>query len=305
MEIKYGKQIDVNELKDKSISLFLFSGNHEKRVFTAYNKVSGNNKIDKAFILLYEKSKKPKLSGVDSIVITSHSEIIELIDENLSSDNGETNIVIDYSCMTKSWYYTIILYFKKKQLKHNKITCYFIYTPSKFSLPLTPKPNTEIAPLPGKYIVPTDKPKALIVGLGYEQNKAEGIIDHLDPKECYLFYSKPALDERFVKHLEINNSYLLKSRNVVTYPLNDLLAIERELTSIYYLLRDEYNIIIAPLGPKPFTFVSMLMTIKYNDIDIWRVGSGADINEYRRTPISDDCFISSKIIFENTEPKEF
>ena len=86
----------------------------------------------------------------------------------------------------------------------------------------------------------------------------------------------------------------------ITFQLDDMLSLERELTSLYYLLREEYSIIIAPLGPKPFTFISMLMTIKFRDIDIWRVGSGSDINKYTREPIDKDTFIISEIVFENS-----
>lgn len=175
---------------------------------------------------------------------------------------------------------------------------YFSYTPSKFSTPLPPKPNSEIAPLPGKYILPTDKPKALIVCLGYEERKAEGIIDHLDPKVSYVFYTNPALDKRFVTTLKNNNKNILKeeAKNTIEFPFDDLNFLEKRLTALYKELRDEYSIIIAPIGPKPFTLISMIMSVKYNDIDIWHVGSGSDINVYDQIPIRGE-FIISQVAF--------
>ena len=303
MNIKFGKQIDISNISDKEISLFLFAGNHEKRVFTAYNKIINTNNVNKTILLTYNDSFKfKKGKNIEKITVLNHQEISNILDKELKIlSNKNLNILVDYSCMTKSWYYTIILYLKKKELNFDSITVNFIYTPSKFTIPLEPKPNTEIAPLPGKYIVPTDKPKALIVCLGYEQRKAEGIIEHLDPKEYYLIYSKPTLDKRFVDKIEVNNSSILERTNnnkIINFQLDDLLSLERELTSLYYLLREEYSIIIAPLGPKPFTFISMLMTIKYRDIDIWRVGSGSDINKYNREPIDNETFIISEIVFE-------
>jgi hypothetical protein len=149
-----------------------------------------------------------------------------------------------------------------------------------------------------QYVVPTDKPKALIVCLGYEQNKAQGIIEHLDPKISYILYSKPALDTNFVNSIEENNKELLEqSENVIQFPLDNLIMIERELISLYFLLKNDYSIIIAPLGPKPFAFMAMLLSIKYEEIDIWRVGSGSDINKYRRSPIAPDKFIVSYVNF--------
>ena len=115
---------------------------------------------------------------IQGLLISDHNQIITLLNELiLKYTHKETiNIIVDYSCMTKSWYYTIILYLKNRNINFNYINSYFCYTPSLYIKPEDPKPNTEIGPLPGKYIIPTDKPKALIVGLGYEENKAEGII---------------------------------------------------------------------------------------------------------------------------------
>lgn len=301
MEIKYGKQVEIDELQDKVIDLCIFAANHEQRMLTCYNRVKKTNKISKGIALCYNtNSCKILPKSVSKHIINDHEEIYNLLDEELSKfTNERVTIVIDYSCMTKSWYYSIILYLSKKHLSYKVMEVYFSYTPSKFSTAQPPKPNSDIAPLPGKYIVPTDKPKALIVCLGYERKKAEGIIDHLDPKVSYIFVTNPALDARFVDTLRINNQNILNdpTQNIIEFPFDDLLYLEKRLTSIYKSLKNDYSIIIAPLGPKPFTFISMIMSVKYNDIDIWRVGSGSDINVYDRPPIKDK-FIVSQIIFE-------
>jgi hypothetical protein len=290
------------ELNGKKIDLFLFACNHEKRIYCAHNKLRYSNNITNTIAFCYKSvAKNKQVETIQYLKINNHLEVFKLLEKEFAKfvEHEEVNLIIDYSCMTKSWYYSIILFLSKRKLGLSKINAYFIYTPSKFSAPKKPKYNTDIAPLPGKYVVPTNKPKALIVCLGYEQNKAEGIIDHLDPKICYIFYTKPALDNDFVKTVEVNNKNILDHyKNVITYRFDDLLFLERQLTSIYYLLKDDYSIIIAPLGPKPFTFISMLMSIKFHDIDIWRIGSGSDINQYKREPINDDSFIVSEVVFE-------
>lgn len=301
MEIKYGEQLGVEDLNNKIFSLFLLAINHEKRVLTAYNKISKISEIRKTVGFKYNKQQSLNLhENIEEFIVKGYEEINVWLDTFFNSLNEtDINIIVDYSCMTKSWYYTLVLYFSKKDMSFNSITVFFIYTPSKYANPLKPKPNTEIAPLPGKYIVPTDKPKALIVCLGYEKNKAEGIIEHLDPKEKYILYSSPALDPKFVSKIEMNNSEILSTYRdkIITFPIDDLLKIERELTSLYHLLRKQYSIIIAPLGPKPFTLVSILLSVKYKDIDIWRVGSGYNINEYDREPINSELYIINKVKF--------
>ncbi|MCX2575708.1 hypothetical protein [Pedobacter sandarakinus] len=301
MELEYGRQVELGEVKGKIIDLFIFACNHEKRILCAHKYISETNSILKTIALCYKPIPKKCIKGITYSQIQNHVEIYEILDSQFAGyANKEVNIVVDYSCMTKSWYYSIILYLTKRNLLLSKVNAFFIYTPSKYSAPQKPKHNTEIAPLPGKYVVPTNKPKALIVCLGYEQNKAEGIIDHLDPKICYVFYTEPALDPKFVATVKANNKNILQHyNNVITYKFDDMLYLERQLTSLYYLLREDYSIIIAPLGPKPFTFISMLLSVKFPDIDIWRVGSGSDINEYLREPLNSQTFVINEVVFNN------
>lgn len=301
MKIEKRKEILMNEIEGELFDLFIFANNIEKRKLTAYDNLIQKNRINKVIALSYPESEIEEISFAENHIIKDHEEILALIDLFISnSDKTLVNICIDYSCMTKSWYYSILLYFSNKEINLDKVKMLFIYTPSVYSKPLKPKPNTDIQPLPGKYIIPNNKPKALIVCLGYEQNKAQGIIDQLDPKITYVFYSKPALDEAFVKKIEKNNkSVIEENKNIITFPIDSLLFIENELVSLYHMLKDEYNIIIAPLGPKPFTFVAMLLSAVYPDIDIWRVGSGFDINEYEREPFITNKFVICELLFSN------
>lgn len=302
MEIQYGKQISIDDIQNKNIDLFICVENHEKRSYTLLEKLILSDTKTNIIAFCYKDSVfHQKKEGVKKKLISNHTEVIKALEDELRSiDQEEITIIIDYSCMTKSWYYSIILYLKNKESSFKNICVYFSYTPSKFIEPKEPKPNKDIGPLPGKYFVPTDKPKALIVCLGYEQNKAEGIIEHLDPKKFYLFYTKPASDIKFIKTLEKNNENILEERgsHITTYPFNDLVSLEKQLTLLYYQLKDEYSIIIAPLGPKPFSFISMMMSAKYSDIDIWRVGSGNDINEYLNEALDNKSFIICEVLFE-------
>ena len=304
MEIQYGKQISLTDLINIDIDLFLCAENHENRSFTLYQELSKENHIKEAIVFCYkEEVLHDKKEGFEKHLVKTHDHIYTVVDKVFGHfTNEDLKIVIDYSCMTKSWFYSLLLYFKNKKNKFKSITTYFCYTPAKFEKPKAPKPNKDIGPLPGKYVVPTDKPKALIVCLGYEENKAQGIIEHLDPKKYFLFYTNPASDANFVNVLRESNKNLLNDDNIdciIQYPFNDLVSLEQKLTQLYYKLKDQFSIIIAPLGPKPFSFISMVMSVKYSDIDIWRVGSGYDINEYSNSPINTDDFIICELFFEN------
>lgn len=302
MEIKYGKQIDIHDIKNISVDLFILGGNHEKRVLAFFDKVKDIVDIKKSLMFRFKDDFTPASSNFELQTIKDCNQIYSLLDQIFSEHSKEYfTLLVDYSCMTKSWYYSIILFLTKRTLKQKSIRVMFTYTPSKYSEPLMPKPNSDIAPLPGKYVVPTDKPKALIVCLGYEQNKAEGIIEHLDPKFCHIFYTKPSLDPLFSEKVEENNTSIIEERKtqITTYTFDDLVSLERALNALYQTLKKEYSIIIAPLGPKPFALVSMIMAAKYPEIDIWRVGSGYDINEYDREPLGENKFIINDIYFSS------
>jgi len=304
MKIEYGKQIELKKLlKLNTIDIFLCANNHEDRSLSLYDVLRSQIEIRKAYAFCYEKDfLNVNAQGLQGVLVSDYYQIINLLDRLLIDleNKDSINIVVDYSCMTKPWYYTIVLYLKNRNINFNSINTFFSYTPALFVKPKPPKPNKEIGPLPGKYSIPTDKPKALIVGLGYEKNKAEGIIEHLEPKTSYLFYTSPASDPEFVKIVEKNNRILLEERssNVIKYPFNNLLYLEKKLTNLCDQLSSEYSIIIAPLGPKPFTFISVMLSVKYNNIDIWRVGSGTDINRYNYKPLEDQNYIICNVLFE-------
>jgi hypothetical protein len=301
MDIKHGKQIDIMDIKGVTIDLFILGGNHEKRVLTLFNKVNEITEIKRSIMFRFKDNFTPEAGNFELQTIEDCNQIYLLLDQVFTNHTGECfTLLVDYSCMTKSWYYSIILFLSKRILNQKKVRVIFSYTPSKYSKPLEPKPNSDIAPLPGKYVVPTDKPKALIVCLGYEQNKAEGIIEHLDPKFCHILYTNPSIDPLFAKMVEKNNSNIIKERknHITTYAFDDLLGLERTLNALYQTLKYEYSIIIAPLGPKPFALVSMIMAAKYPEIDIWRVGSGYDINEYDREALEGNHFIVNDVLFQ-------
>lgn len=304
MDLKYGVQVDFESFiaNNKVVDLFICAYNHEGRAMSFFSSIKGSVVIEKAIALCYNKTPFKDIGdNLEAIVIENHSWIINFLEEYFESKRNKKslNIVMDYSCMTKSWYYTFILYLKNKDLNFTDINTFFSYTPAKFISPKEPKPNKEIGPLPGKYRIPTDKPKALIVGLGFERSKAEGIIEHLEPKVFYLFYTEPASEEKFSEMIKKNNKYMLEKRKEVVfkYPYNDLLYLERQLTNLYEQLKDDYSIIIAPLGPKPFTFISIMLSVRFGNIDIWRVGSGSDINYYEYESLEEGNYIICNVLF--------
>src|SRR4029450_13259183 len=69
-----------------------------------------------------------------------------------------------------------------------------------------------------------DRPTALILGLGYEKDRAIGLKDHLDPQLTILFYADPANDPRYVPQVLTVNGDLVREVGedcLFTYPFSD------------------------------------------------------------------------------------
>jgi hypothetical protein len=128
----------------------------------------------------------------------------------------------------------------------------------------------------------------LVIGLGYESERALGLVNYVEPAVTVAFLSDPALDERFVEAtMEANRSLLqtLGEEQTVRYPLGSLRATAALLESCCLGLLKEHRIILAPLGPKPFALLSMLLASAHMGIEVWRVSAGEKGSVKSRKPI--------------------
>ncbi|MFC2099143.1 hypothetical protein ACFLSP_05315, partial [Bacteroidota bacterium] len=201
-----------------------------------------------------------------------------------------------YSCMTKPWYASVIEYFSHASLPYRRVHVLFSYTQSAFVEPKKPKPLRLAEPLGyGSHGIMAGKPVSLVMGLGYEKDRAEYLRKAVNPEETYCFYADPSSDKRFVEKAYINNFRLIDSlhkSHVFPYPLEDMKKTYRMLIDLCINLRLKHRIILAPLGPKPFALLSMLVGTCYPDIEIWRVGAGKLDSVYDRQPIGEPLVYS-------------
>lgn len=192
------------------------------------------------------------------------------------------SILIDYSCMTRSWYATMLEAIRVcRSGLLERVDVHFTYSAPRFT-PAPPRAlNQYMEPIRGfgGLSDPSER-TALILGLGYEPERAQGLVDLLEPAESYAFYTDPSFDRRFTRDLIESNKVLLKSRlrkdAVCTYPANSLQIASCRLTPLcLHLSRERYRVIIAPLGSKPFCLLSLLIASKFPELEVWRV-SAAD-----------------------------
>jgi hypothetical protein len=316
MELLSSQQISSDELNRINFDLFLIVSGYEKRVaylLEEYN-ISANRKIALAFI---EKPGELNRKENEKIIMDHGFEIIPVSGENwiqldsvfqkicLHSDNNKVaKILIDYSSMTKVWYSMIISTMVKLSLSCPHIEVYFSYTPAAFKEPGKQRPANIAHSLysDNKKSKDPSKPVALIIGLGLDNLRAETLIKSIKPSIIYLLYPDPGNHPSYVKKLFKNNQNLIESieiRNLFNYPLKDLEKTDEILTNLCLDLRQKFNIIIAPVGPKVFSLISLLLATRYPDLDVWRVSRGRHESAIDRIPDGDPLIY--KVDFVNAD----
>lgn len=203
--------------------------------------------------------------------------IIEILKSTIKPDKSEINIGIDYSSMTRVWYSAIVNFFDVLQ-HDNRVNLYFSYSFSKFSQPInTNVRNLHIGPIKNfsSLSIP-DKPTALIIGLGYEKERAFGLTEYFDA-ETYFFIADKSKGEDYFDAVINANSALIdsaKPENIFEYSLQYLNNSESLLYAVCKSLKSDYRLVLAPTGPKPFTLLCLLISIRFKNIDVWRISAG-------------------------------
>jgi hypothetical protein len=208
----------------------------------------------------------------------------EILDTNCLFQPRDTiNILIDYSGMPKIWYKGIINYFLALEDRLIHARLWFSYSPSlyfKNQSNAGKKIFSERLP-----IIKPEKKIILIIGLGEEKGRAEKLLHELEAQATFIFYADPAIDERFVHDVLENNQNLIqqiKVENIIKYPIHDLNSINHSLTNICLNFRIENQLVLAPIGPKPFTLMCYILAARYPDIKMLEVTTVGETTPFDR-----------------------
>jgi hypothetical protein len=229
----------------------------------------------------------------------SGDEIFKILDSIEFKKDKDINILIDYSSMTRIWYASVLNYFYFKPLALKGVTIYFSYTGAKFNEPPDDSiPNLHVAPILGySHLTISNKPTVLIIGLGYETDRAYGLTEYLDA-ETYLFYTSRKNNNPFSPIVEKNNADLIKSVPEERIFIYDIENSEYTFYTLYNLcerLSKSNRIILAPCGPKPFTILCLIIGHILPDVDVWRISAGKRSIPINRIP--DENLIVLKTMF--------
>jgi hypothetical protein len=201
--------------------------------------------------------------------------IFNAVEELLSSATAQRpGIIIDISSMTRVWHGGVVRALMRSARSAG--VTYFVYIRAKFSPPAKDSSHTEVvAPVEGfASLAPPNLPIALVVGLGYEPERALGLHQLLDPEKTVVMVPRLGKQDRFFTAVKRSNADILgrlPKGNVFEYPVDQPAATFRMLESISIGLAHNYRVVLASLGPKLFGIDCFLLASRHPEFSVWRV----------------------------------
>ena len=316
MELVFAHQVGFEQLNNRRFNYFIAASGYENRCTYLVDNlvIEADRKIALAFDdkkdYLYRKKNDRRFADEKFEFIeepaSSKDNLIKLLNSICSYDHGSDKIsfLIDYSCMSKIWYAAIINYFLSNELRLKNLEVYFSYTSAVFAEPL--RPVKRILLKTPEVLMETSsgsgRPRALIIGLGFEKYLTSRLVEKLEYDRLFAFYSDPAFDSRYADRVVRNNRKILKklpSSNIFKFPIEDLKETDSILTSLVMRLRLTHHVIILPVGPKPFTLSSLLLAARYPDIEVWNIDTTYSAPAYNRNPMGEPKVC--KVLFSSEE----
>lgn len=293
MNISQYGQLSIDSLQHKVIDLFICSSGYESRARHIFDKMKGAAIKQKALFAFNDKTDHPSrkdndryFRGHDFLCIDcdgdSEKEVARFLSGFLTknTDKKEVTIFIDYSTMTRIWYASILSFFSTTDSALHTVHLYFGYSMAKYTQQAyAPTYNIHIGPIKGfTHISVPQRPTALIIGLGFDNNRAIGLDEYFDG-ETFLFHSNDSTKNEYSAEVVKNNHELMagiKKENIYPFSIANLDYTFDLLLSLCKDLSKDYRVVIAPCGPKPFSLLSLLTFVLLEEVDVWRISSGKE-----------------------------
>ncbi|WP_237064229.1 hypothetical protein [Microbulbifer zhoushanensis] len=305
------KQVDTKECISKNYDFCIFSLGYESRC-TNLPKLMAKNpskKISYRFshsqVLSYKSNEDWYNSNDIEILSIPHDEIENHIFRTFAKKKSkEFSVLLDISSFDRAYIASFLQAFyqlsKEETISINVNICYSIanYTP-----PVEDGPVIKAGPVIPEFAGwPRDPalPTECFIGLGYEEGKALGALEYIEPKSTWLI--KPnGIDKRFDQSVELANKtlydYSSKTR-VIGYNLTRPYATFIEIESLVSSFIDDSRPIFVPFGPKIFFAISALIALRnYPYVSVWRVSSGVNAEPVDREAAGQVCCLS--VVFQN------
>jgi len=307
--------INESEWRCQPYDLAMFALGFESRATCFLADVSESSKHARAFGFnhghnkIYEQNRQrfydAKVSVHDSLSdIDFESEITTALSE--LDDTEQQQIFADISCFTRFRLAAIVhSVFKIAKSRTNDLTVDFVYALAKFEKPNSIKrPNTVVGPAhqafagwsQGSY-----SSTATVLGLGYEQDQAMGVVEYLQAGEVWAFSPNSPI-AAYKPEVGKANKLLLSeipAHHVIQYDVCTPSSVVATLESVVRGLGDRHSVVLVPFGPKIFVLCTLIVAAIRQDVAVWRVSQGNAIEPHDR--VASDVKVGLRLVFRGNK----
>jgi hypothetical protein len=286
------RPVDTQTIHEQQYDLFLAVVGYELRArfIAEHIRITATERIAIGFkagrLFNYEENARWYDSANFAVYHLNDTEFDQLVTERLlrlldRKRSGEkVRICVDISSLTRVRMAMLVRLFAEATLS-DKLEVHFLYSLAAFSPPPSSTvPNRHVGPVlasfSGWWTAP-ERPVAAAVGLGYEENKALGAVEHVQASSIWTFEPVSPITE-YSPALDKANSTLLNLvplANKFHYRVDRPFDIFVALESFTFGITRDHNLVLLPFGPKVFALCALLVGILHPEVAVWRV-SGAE-----------------------------
>lgn len=216
--------------------------------------------------------------------------------------NQRQQIFIDISCFTRFRLAAIVnQIFLHSHTTKRELTIDFAYSLARFERPTASRyPNTVVGPAHSAFAGWSQggySSTAAVLGLGYEQDQALGVVEFLQAGEVWAFSPNSPIKE-YKSAVSKANSLLLSEMNdgrVLEYDVCSPVSTLSRLESVIRGLDDSHSVVLVPFGPKIFVLCALIIAAQKRDIAVWRVSQESGIKPCDR--ISSEVDVGLRLVF--------
>lgn len=238
----------------------------------------------------------------DSLSDREFEEMMRLYVSTLSRDVHQV-VFIDVSCFSRFRIAAVVhILFSMAESFRAGLTIDFAYSVASFEMPITTRQvNTIVGPAhyafsgwsQGGY-----SSTAAVLGLGYEQDQALGVVEYLQAGEVWAFTPNSPILE-YKPEVERANELLLSElppNRILQYEVCAPKSVIAILESVVRGLSDNHSVVMVPFGPKIFVLCSLIVAAMRDDLAVWRVSQGDTIKAHDR--MASDVAVGLRISFQ-------
>ena len=285
MEITHIQEISFKELSTEKLDYVIAACGYQPRCYYLAEKIKPGN-AEKFMVTIDEpgydqnrcKHKEVFLQAGYKTFNSSMKDsgtIEKLMTSLCNNPKEQLNILIDYSCMPKNWYSVIIDNITRNNFSSAKINLYLSYTPKLFEKRTKPRPVDYFGPILSlKDKLKEKKPVTMIASLDNDSHMITNAIKQVKPQKLMVFIPDCVHDPEYTESVLNSNKALLQQltdKQIMHYKTNQPEQINALLTSSCLDFRVNTEVMIVPQGPKIFSMVALLVSIRYPDIKLWEI----------------------------------